>query len=117
MPTSNYELIHLHGTVEIQHGADWKRRVVEDLTRANESRVDDPETVEPWSVSDAPPSFIDGQLNAIVGIELRIERIAAKQKLSQNRSEQDRLGVIDGLARSQNHGAIETSNRMREQRR
>lgn len=115
VPTSNYELIHLHGVVEIHHDADWKRRVVEDLTRENEGRVDDPELVEPWSVSDAPPSFIDGQLKAIVGIELRVERIEAKQKLSQNRPEQDRLGVIDGLARSQNHGAIDTSNRMREQ--
>ena len=107
--------VPLHGVVEIHHDADWKRKVVEDLTRESEGRVDDPELVEPWAVSDAPASFIDGQLKAIVGIELRVERVEAKQKLSQNRPEQDRLGVIDGLGRSQNHGAIETSNRMREQ--
>lgn len=114
VPTSNYELIHVHGVVEIHHDADWKRNVVNDLTRENEDRVDDPELAEPWAVSDAPVSFIDSQLKAIVGIEFRVERVEAKQKMSQNKLEQDRLGAIDGLGRSQNSDDVETSNRMRD---
>ena len=51
----------------------------------------------PWSVDDAPRKFIDGQLRAIVGIELEITRIEAKAKLSQNRPEADVAGVIAGL--------------------
>lgn len=113
VPTSNYELIHLHGVAEIRHDADWKRSVVDDLIRENEGRVDDPERVEPWAVFDAPASFIDAQLEAFVGIEIRVERIEAKQKTSQNKPEQDRLGVIEGLGRSQHQGDVETSNRMR----
>lgn len=113
VPTSNYELIHLHGVVEIRHDADWKRSVVDDLTRENEGRVDDPERVEGWAVSDAPAAFIDSQLRAIVGIEFRVERIEAKKKMSQNKPEQDRVGVIDGLGRSENQGDVEASNRMR----
>ncbi|MEP1124644.1 MAG: FMN-binding negative transcriptional regulator [Ilumatobacter sp.] len=116
VPTSNYELVHLHGVVEIHHDAEWKRRLVDDLTRENESRVDDPESAEPWSVSDAPASYIDARLEAIVGIELHVQRVEAKQKLSQNRSEQDRLGVTDGLGRSRDHGATDISDRMRERR-
>jgi transcriptional regulator len=50
-----------------------------------------------WSVDDAPPAFIAGQLRAIVGIELAITRIEAKAKLSQNRPQADIDGVIEGL--------------------
>ncbi|NED54863.1 FMN-binding negative transcriptional regulator, partial [Micromonospora aurantiaca] len=37
-----------------------------------------------------------GQLRAIVGLELVITRIEAKAKMSQNRPEADRAGVVDG---------------------
>jgi transcriptional regulator len=51
----------------------------------------------PWQVTDAPEKFIDGQLRAIVGVQLQVTRIEAKTKLSQNRSEADQDGVIAGL--------------------
>lgn len=55
------------------------------------------EQAHPWAVSDAPPQFVAGQLRAIVGLELRMTRIEAKAKLSQNRTAADRAGVIAGL--------------------
>jgi transcriptional regulator len=36
-------------------------------------------------------------LRAIVGVELVVTSVEAKQKLSQNRSELDREGVVTGL--------------------
>jgi transcriptional regulator len=51
-----------------------------------------------WSVDDAPPEFHAGQLRAIVGIELLIDRVEAKFKMSQNRRERDIDGVVAGLA-------------------
>ncbi len=36
-------------------------------------------------------------MKAIVGIEIPIERIEGKWKLSQNRAEADRAGVVAGL--------------------
>jgi transcriptional regulator len=48
-------------------------------------------------VTDAPPQFIDGQLKAIVGVEVTITDVEAKNKLSQNRSTLDQAGVIEGL--------------------
>ena len=53
---------------------------------------------EPWSVDDAPERYVEGQLRAIVGVEVVITRIEAKLKLSQNRSKADVDGAIDGLA-------------------
>ena len=52
----------------------------------------------PWSVDDAPRPFIEGQLRAIVGLELQITRIEAKAKLSQNRPVGDIAGIVDGLS-------------------
>jgi transcriptional regulator len=51
-----------------------------------------------WHVDDAPRQYIEGQLRAIVGVELVITRIEAKAKLSQNRDQVDIEGVIAGLA-------------------
>src|SRR3954451_750913 len=92
VPTWNYILVAVHGTVRVHDDADWTRNVVERLTRTHESG-----RADPWSVSDAPEAYVAGQLRAIVGIELEIDRIEAKWKLSQNRSAADVAGAVEGL--------------------
>jgi transcriptional regulator len=52
-------------------------------------------------VSDAPDDFIARQLKGIVGLRLRIASIEGKAKLSQNRAEADRQGVIAALGASE----------------
>ena len=51
----------------------------------------------PWKVSDAPSDYIQQMMRAIVGIEIPIDRLEGKWKVSQNRTEPDRLGVVAGL--------------------
>jgi len=92
VPTWNYEVVHLTGGVTFHRDPEWLRDLVTRLTRRHESGRG-----RPWAVSDAPPEYINGQLRAIVGVELAIGSVEAKQKLSQNRSEQDRAGVVTGL--------------------
>jgi transcriptional regulator len=48
-------------------------------------------------VSDAPRSFIDKLMGVIVGIELPIERLEGKLKVSQDEANQDRRGTVQGL--------------------
>jgi transcriptional regulator len=50
-------------------------------------------------VTDAPAAYVEAQLRGIVGVELRVQRVEAKAKLSQNRSDADRAGVVAGLRR------------------
>lgn len=95
VPTWNYEAIHAEGTIEIVEDADRLHAIVDSLTRHHERQQP-----RPWSVADAPPRFVEGQLRAISGIVLRIERLFGKRKLSQNRSEADREGAASGLAAS-----------------
>jgi transcriptional regulator len=93
VPTWNYVVAHVHGELVVHDDAEWLAGHVARLTDAQESA-----RPEAWAVTDAPDRFVAGQLRAIVGIEVRISRIEAKWKLSQNRSAADVDGVVAGLA-------------------
>lgn len=93
VPTWNYVVVQVRGRPRVVDDTDWLRDQVERLTRAHEDG-----RAAPWSVDDAPGPFIASQLKGIVGIEIPIERIEGKWKVSQNRSEADRAGVAVGLA-------------------
>jgi transcriptional regulator len=92
VPTWNYVTAHVHGQLVVHDDHDWVERNVRALVERHEGRRPDP-----WSVDDAPREYVEGQLRAIVGLEVRITRIEAKVKLSQNRSAADVDGAIDGL--------------------
>ena len=53
----------------------------------------------PWKVSDAPADFIEAMMHAIVGLEVPIQRLEGKWKVSQNRTESERQGVMEGLGK------------------
>lgn len=91
VPTWNYSVVHLRGAVTVHDDPDWVRRVVTDLTDHHEAGRE-----HPWQVTDAPQRFVDGQLRAIVGVEMTVRSVEAKAKWSQNRAEADREGVHAG---------------------
>lgn len=59
----------------------------------------------PWQMGDAPRDYLAQRLAAVVGIEVEVERLEGKFKLSQNRDTADRAGVVTGLA-TQNNAAL-----------
>jgi transcriptional regulator len=94
VPTWNYAVVHAHGTLRFIEDRAWLRGFVEHLTDRHEAG-----RAEPWKVTDAPSEYIDKQLGAIVGLEVSITRLVGKWKVSQNRSAEDRDGVVEGLSR------------------
>ncbi len=99
VPTWNYLTAHVYGRLIVHDDPAWVEDVVRRLTAKHEAaRLASPGQRMPWSVDDAPRKFIEGQLRAIVGLELQITRIEAKAKLSQNRPATDIPGIVDGLA-------------------
>lgn len=92
VPTWNYSAVHLTGALRIHQDPDWLRMAVGDLTDEHEGRRD-----EPWHITDAPSEYVNGQLRGIVGVELLVTKVEGKAKLSQNRSQSDREGVVAGL--------------------
>jgi transcriptional regulator len=95
VPTWNYITAHVYGQFVVHDEAEWTEDLVRRLTGKHEGKRE-----HPWAVDDAPRAYIEGQLRAIVGVELLITRVEAKAKLSQNRPAADIDGVITGLRES-----------------
>lgn len=92
VPTWNYAAVHAWGRMSVHHEPKWKRMAVGMLTHLHERA-----NPEPWKMGDAPQEYLADQLEHIVGIEIAIDRLKAKYKLSQNRSRRDQEGVFTGL--------------------
>lgn len=95
VPTWNYIAVHAECDAGVYDDAARLRDIVTRLTDHHEAP-----RAERWAVSDAPESFVAGQLKGILGVELRITALTGKRKLSQNRPEADRDGVRTGLTAS-----------------
>jgi transcriptional regulator len=104
VPTWNYMTVHVKGEITFIHDAEWKLKMLSDLTNALE--IDES---SPWKVSDAPEGYIEKQLGGIVGLEIDINSLEGQWKLSQNQPANNRFGVIKGLSESQRFGACEMS--------
>ncbi len=92
VPTWNYATVHAWGKPRLIEDTDWLVHHLHLLTQHKEQ-----ERTAPWEVVDAPAPFLASQMKGIVGIEIGIERLAGKWKVSQNRPEKDRKGVVAGF--------------------
>ncbi len=92
VPTWNYVSVHAYGRMQVIEDAEWLRAQIDRLTELRELGRG-----KPWAVHDAPEPFVAAQMRAIVGIEIPIDRIVGKWKVSQNRPEADRRAVYEGL--------------------
>lgn len=105
VPTWNYEVVHVHGTITVHDDERFVRRIVARLTRRHEAAEP-----EPWKMGDAAPEYIDSLLRHIVGIEIAITSLVGKAKLSQNKEARDRLNAADTLD-ARGHGELAASMR------
>ena len=92
VPTWNYVEIHVHGTLRLTDDPGRTLAAVTDLTDVHEAV-----RAQPWQVADAPDGYVDGLARGIVSFEVVVDRVEAKAKLSQNKSEADQMGVIADL--------------------
>jgi len=111
VPTWNYEAVHVYGQLSWRTEREWLLDNVTALTRHFEATQP-----APWSVRDAPAEHIERLIAGIIGVEMRINRIEATRKLSQNRPEADRDGVITTLAAGHSASERELAELMRADR-
>jgi transcriptional regulator len=110
VPTWNYAVVHVHGRLRVIDDAAWLRRLLETLTDHHEAGQP-----QPWKISDAPEDHIEKSLRAIVGLEVAVERIEGKFKLSQNHPARNRAGVVAGLRERDGDGDAELAALMTQQ--
>lgn len=108
VPTWNYEAVHITGRVAWFDDAARLEGLVRDLSALHETG-----RAEPWSIEDAPRAYIDALLRGFVGFELHADRVEAKRKLSQNKSQADFRGVAEGLSEMGDAMSAEVAAQMR----
>jgi transcriptional regulator len=101
VPTWNYLVVHVRGKIQWHEEPRWLRKHLEATTETHEG------SDQPWHVSDAPTDFVERMLSRIVGFEISMSELKGKWKLSQNRSEADRQGVVAGLRERNSASAAE----------
>jgi transcriptional regulator len=92
VPTWNYAVVHVCGKPNVSMDPDFTTTALADLVAEYESSRD-----KPWRVADLAPDVFRKLAGAIVAFEMPIEKIEGKFKLGQNRSREDRLGMLAGL--------------------
>ena len=95
VPTWNYRVVHVKGKIRKVADEKYLRGILARLTRQHEASQP-----VPWKMGDAPEDFIQEQLEKIVAIEIEIDSIVGKFKVSQNRSAADAEKVARALKMS-----------------
>ena len=104
VPTWNYQVVHVYGTIAFRHDEPAKRAAVGLLTRIHERRLNGDKA---WRMADAPEDFMQTMLAGIVAFRIVPTRMLAKSKLSQNRETADYGGAVEGLRASGHEGMAE----------
>jgi len=102
VPTWNYQAVHISGVARCFSDKDRLLELVKTLS-TNHERGRNP----PWD-----GEFDLRMLNAIVGVEIEVDNIQCKYKLSQNRPIGDRLKVIEQLTQGGNPALAEEMHKL-----
>ncbi|KAK2057265.1 negative transcriptional regulator [Colletotrichum caudatum] len=107
VPTWNYAAVQAYGRAKIYYDAKSEEtsafltRQIHDLSRHGENSVMGYTGKDgrpgPWEVADAPERYIELMKMAIIGIEITIDRLQGKFKMSQESGEGDRDGIVQGF--------------------
>jgi len=110
VPTWNYVAVEIRGTIKVETRAEAMASYIEALTNKMEAR-----RKPPWQVSDAPEDYIAKLSHGIVGFSLDIEDITHVRKLSQNKSFDDKLGVMKAFEVSSDRKELLVAREMRKE--
>ena len=92
VPTWNYCVVHVYGKPLAREEGDFTAAALRDLVARQEGA-----RAKPWRIEDLAADLYDKLARAIVAFEMPIDRIEGQFKLGQNRSRDDRLGMLEGL--------------------
>lgn len=93
VPTWNYVTVHVAGAVRILD-ASHTRAHLHALSAKFETRL---APKKPWTIDKMTPQRLEAMIEAIVPLEMTVERIEPSWKLGQQKQPGDREGAIAGL--------------------
>lgn len=108
VPTWNYMAVHAYGRPRIMDDPVEVRALLERLVTTHEAGL-----APPWSLDSQDEAFVAAMMRAIVAFEIPVARLEAKAKLSQNRTAEQRVGVVAALEAEEDPLAREVARQMR----
>lgn len=110
VPTWNYLAVHVYGKIRIIEGEELMHHLKSLVDIYEEGR---PNRVHVETMSEA---YVEGQIRALVGIEITITEVQASAKLSQNRDDYNYQNIIHKLEESDFPMDKEVAEEMRKRR-
>lgn len=109
VPTWNYAAVHAYGAARAIADRGWLRDLLHRLSERHEAREP-----APWRMQDLPEAYLASMLNGIIGVEIAVDRLEGKFKLSQNRPAADRPRISAALERREDAASRDVARLMRE---
>ncbi len=106
VPTWNYVSVHVYGTAQLVDGEELEIMLAKMLKKYEQGR----DNGVLWDTLD--PKFLKQEMKGIVGFKIKVEKVEASFKLSQNRNNDDYKSIINNLENEKDASAIEVANWM-----
>jgi transcriptional regulator len=92
-PSWNYIAVQARGILRLVDDHNWMLTHLASLTESQETS-----RVEPWSMAQAAPQFIEEVSERLIGFEIGVIELVGRSMLSQQRTVADRQSLISHLA-------------------
>ena len=109
VPTWNYQAVHAYGKPNIVTDMDEYRGMLSRLIARHEGGT-------PYRLETLPDDYVEKQMAGTVGFQIKVTRIEANYKLSQNRDEEDYHNIIGRLDERDDEMSHQVADAMRRQR-
>lgn len=110
VPTWNYLAAHVYGVPELITDSNDLKAMLKRLVDKHEAAAG---ATPPYRMEALPDGYVDTELEGVAGFRIRVTRIEAGFKLSQNRTEQDYDAVIAGLEKRGDENSMAIARAMR----
>jgi transcriptional regulator len=109
VPTWNYIAVHLYGAPRLIDGGPELQEILAGLIQRYETRSD-------YRMETLPPDFREKEMRGAVGFQVKVARVEANFKLSQNRNDEDQASVIHQLEARGDEQSVAIANEMKKNR-
>lgn len=113
VPTWNYMVAHVYGKPRLVTDREELYAMLKKLVDKYEAEA---VTENPYKLENQPKDFVEKEMKGIVGFQIKISRVEAKFKLSQNRRHPDYDNIIAELQKSDEADAQEVAKAMAQNR-
>ena len=109
VPTWNYIAVHLYGAPRVIASGPELEEILARLIKRYETQSD-------YRMETLPADFREKEMRGIVGFQVKVTRVEANFKLSQNRNDEDHANVIQQLEARGDEQSLAIANEMKKNR-